>query len=174
MKRTIKTPNDYIIDGDSCLIGCYDKHSELVGYTIIDAEDIDKVRSYKWCFGDRYIMSNSTGVTVRIHNLIKTPLEGNRVDHIDGNAWDNRKSNLRLCDNSQNNCNKTKQKNNKSGYKGVSWDKQTQKWGARIQKNRKSYHLGFYPTAEEAATAYNTAAKELHGVFAHLTYNKGE
>jgi hypothetical protein len=49
-------------------------------------------------------------------------------------------------------------KNNASGYKGVSWWPRDNNWVAKITVNAKTKHLGYFITAEEAATAYDAAA----------------
>lgn len=90
------------------------------------------------------------------------------VDHISGDTLDNRKENLRIVNNQQNSFNKGPNKNNTSGYKGVGWAKDKRKWKATICKDSKDIHLGFYPTIEEAANAYNNAAKEHFGEHAWL------
>lgn len=54
-------------------------------------------------------------------------------------------------------------KNNQSGYKGVSWHKITNTWRASIMKNHKQYHLGLFKKREEAALAYNEAAIKIYG-----------
>ena len=90
------------------------------------------------------------------------------VDHKNGNSFDNRRSNLRICTNSQNLMNRGAPKNNTSGFKGVSFDKKSKKWGAKIAKNYKQIALGFYEDKKDAAKAYNKAAKKLHGSFAYL------
>lgn len=91
-----------------------------------------------------------------------------QVDHINGDGLDNRKSNLRICNGSQNRCNKGKPKNNTSGYKGVTWHTPNKKWVAQIAVNGKHSYIGSFKTKEEAAKAYNKKAKELHGEFARL------
>jgi hypothetical protein len=78
---------------------------------------------------------------------------------------DNRRSNLRITidRNPQNQCKHT---NNKSGFKGVSWHKATQKWQAGIQANSEQIYLGVFPTPELAANAYDDAALKYHDEFA--------
>jgi hypothetical protein len=91
---------------------------------------------------------------------------GNRLaDHGNNPISSN---NIRPATFSQNNICKPKMKRNKSGYKGVSWCKQTKKWRAQIAKNSKDLHLGRFKTKEEAARAYNDAALEHFGEFAYL------
>ena len=91
------------------------------------------------------------------------PMES-EVDHINGNKADNRKKNLRLASRNQNRYNCPIQKNNTSGFKGVS--PRGNKWRALIYSNGKRYFLGDFPTPELAHMAYCKAAAELHGDFA--------
>lgn len=53
-------------------------------------------------------------------------------------------------------------KNNKSGYRGVSLNKRTNRYAADITFKGKRYHLGEFDTAEEAHDAYLKAKEELH------------
>ena len=89
----------------------------------------------------------------------------NQVDHINSNRYDNRLVNLRLATHEENQKNRIKSKNNTSGYKGVTWDVNRNKWMARAMVNRKTYHLGRYDDAEEAYKAYKAFAKLSHGKF---------
>jgi hypothetical protein len=96
------------------------------------------------------------------------------VDHINGNTLDNRKENLRLCNNTENCRNSKKSVNNTSGYKGVSYVPWSGKWlrnkpwRAYIVVDRKQISLGMYKTKEEAHEAYKQAAVKYHGEFANF------
>ncbi len=89
------------------------------------------------------------------------------IDHINTIKTDNRFVNLRECTKSQNQSNTAAQKNNKSGFKGVSWHKKSEKYYVRIMKDTKSYHLGYFEKKIDAAEAYNKKALELFGEFAY-------
>ena len=84
----------------------------------------------------------------------------NFIDHINHIRHDNRWTNLRDATNSQNHANRVKQKNNKSGYKGVCWNKIAKKWRAKIEYMYKDIHIGYYTTPQEAAEAYKKKAIE--------------
>lgn len=94
----------------------------------------------------------------------------NVVDHINNDKSDNRWCNLREADNFKNRQNIGKRKNNSSGYKGVSYCKEQNKWMASLgytNNDGKRCHkkIGRFYTPEEAHQAYCKAAKELHGEF---------
>lgn len=87
------------------------------------------------------------------------------IDHINGNKSDNRICNLRAATNSENMRNTTKTARNSTGYKGVCFNKKSQKYQANIGHNYKCIYLGLFDTAEEAHAAYCKAAAELHGQY---------
>jgi hypothetical protein len=93
-----------------------------------------------------------------------------RVDHRNGDGLDNQRSNLRTATGSQNGANMRRPKNNTSGFKGVSWHKVNRRWTARIGIASKIHHIGCYDTAEDAARAYDVAAREQYGEFAALNF----
>jgi len=88
------------------------------------------------------------------------------IDHKNGDASDNRLSNLRLCDDSLNQANRKRPATNSSGLKGVCWNRASQKWQAGIKVRRKSYHLGLFDSPEDAHRAYIEAARLHFGEFA--------
>lgn len=87
------------------------------------------------------------------------------VDREDKDTGNNRIGNLRAADHLRNMFNKRKYRNNTSGFKGVTFDKETGKWLARIRINYRNINLGRFPTAEMAYAAYCKAGEELHGKF---------
>lgn len=144
---------------------------------IVDDEDYPIVNSLKWFMantGRPYAViwrKRTNGVhkqkNVSMHRLILQPPDDMQVDHINCNVLDNRRANLRLATHSQNQYNRPAR--NASGRKGVTWHKGAQKWMAQIEKNNKPRYLGLFVDIEDAAAAYNAAAKELFGEFAHVS-----
>jgi len=92
----------------------------------------------------------------------------NYIDHIDGNSTNNRIENLRAATQSQNMGNSGMKSNNTSGYKGVTYRKDTGKWQASVMINRKHISLGSHLTKEDAYQAYVVGAKKHFGEFARL------
>lgn len=110
-------------------------------------------------------------ITYRAHRIIWLIMTGNDpgnllIDHADRNFYNNRFNNLRLATKRQNQCNQRVRVDNKSGSKGVTWEKNRSKWRAQIQINGKHLFLGRYKTKEEACNAYQKAAYKYHGEFA--------
>jgi len=105
------------------------------------------------------------------HRLVYLYMTGNFpenfIDHINHIRDDNRWANLRNATTSQNGSNRVKQKNNKSGYKGVRWHKTNKRWHAEIRYMNKYIHLGLYTTPQEAAEAYKKKSIELFGEFSY-------
>lgn len=93
-----------------------------------------------------------------------------QIDHINGIRDDNRIENLREVDNQQNHLNLGSHLGSTSKYKGVHWFSRDSNWQAQIMNKGKRYHLGYFDTEIEAAKAYDTKAKELHGKFARLNF----
>lgn len=90
------------------------------------------------------------------------------IDHINLNGMDNRLENLREASRSENLRNIRIFSSNKSGHKGVSWDKKQGKWTARISTGKVYKFLGYFLRLEDAARAYQVAAKKHHGEFMRL------
>lgn len=120
---------------------------------------------------DGYIQIRIHGVIYRAHRLVWLYLYGrwpkDQIDHINMIRKDNRISNLREASRTQNFMNKTKLKNNTSGFKGVFWNTQKNKWSAKIIVNKKQIHLGSFLNSEDASAAYKIAAIKYHGEFAN-------
>ena len=137
------------------------------GYKIlIDAEDEEKVRGYKWHVtkdqkGNLSVMSSNR---VYLHQLLLGFPEG-EVDHINLNRLDNRKKNLRAVTHQQNQINQPLQKNNTSGVSGVSYYPPRKKYRARIKIGQHDIHLGYYHSFEEAVQARNVGMECMFGEY---------
>ena len=91
-----------------------------------------------------------------------------QIDHINMNRSDNRLVNLRLATIAENNRNRGVQSNNTTGYKGVTRDKKTGRYYAKIQIDKRLISLGCFVSPESAGAAYHQAALEHHGEFARV------
>ena len=74
---------------------------------------------------------------------------------------------LRKCNKSENGINRGKNKNNTSGFKGVSLDKRRNLWRSCITIMGKQMFLGYFKTPELASISYNNACVDVFGVFAN-------
>ncbi len=148
-------------------------------FALVDNEDYEKVNQYKWHIGynkksrtfyalrSQYNKKEKRDITIRMHRFIVNAKKGEMVDHKKHNGLDNRKSNLRIVNNSQNQMNKRRHKNSTSKYKGV-YRFNKNKWRALIACNKIKHHIGLFINEIEAAKAYNKKAIELFGEYAYL------
>lgn len=135
---------------------------------IIDDADYPLIAGYRWyCNDEGYAVSNNKGNSLRMHRLILGTPPDKITDHINKNGLDNRRSNLRLADKSTNGCNRPKQANNKSGVKGVCFDKRFGYWRAYVTLNRKQVFNSYYKKFEDAVAARRAAALKYHKEFAY-------
>jgi hypothetical protein len=103
----------------------------------------------------------------RIAWFIKTGEQPEEIDHRDGDGLNNKWYNLRNCTMLNNKQNYPKPVTNTSGYKGVSWNKKSNKWTATITANTTRINLGYFDNPELAHEAYCEAANKYHGEFAN-------
>lgn len=147
---------------------------------LVDDDMYDYLMQWKWYAtknpSGKWYAKRRTGrrvakTTFSMHRVVLQAPNNMYVDHINSDeTLDNRRSNLRLCTKSENGLNRGKPKTNKSGYKGIYWNKANQKFCAEIGINRKGIYLGSFDTPEEAAHAYDAKAIELFGPFAKLNF----
>jgi hypothetical protein len=137
---------------------------------LVDDSDLPTLLPFKWhTTSGGYAATRLPGTRqyIYMHRLLLQAGPDDLVDHIDGNTLNNTRANLRIVDDCQNQWNRKAQAN-ASGYKGVCWHNEKQKFYARIQANGHRTFLGYFQTAEAAAQAYADAARHLFGEYAPL------
>lgn len=143
-------------------------------FAIVDAEDYEWLNQYKWYaakYGTTFYACRSKGrTTINMHRQIMCAPKGLICDHKNHNGLDNRKNNLRLCTNAQNQYNRRPRTGCSSRYKGVDWQRAFNKWRAAIRLNQTYLHLGLFHNEMEAALTYDRKAAELFGEFAWLNF----
>jgi len=152
-------------------------------FAVIDCDDYDRVSPIKWQAqwneGTQSYYAHRTErlpigkrVAVGMHRFIMNAGSFHVVDHINHDTLDNRKCNLRICDARQNSFNRRANRNNTSGFKGVSKSKirGRETWIAKIRRDGKQIAIGYFDKAEEAARAYDDEAIIVHGEFAVLNF----
>lgn len=121
--------------------------------------------------GGGYMQTGIKGKYCKNHRIIFMMHHGyvpDFIDHIDGNPLNNRIENLRAVTESQNQYNRSFQRNNKTGIKGVSWDKSQKRWKARIGIDGKDILLGHFNNINDAENAVKEARIKYHGEFANF------
>lgn len=146
-------------------------------WALIDATDVSVVGDHNWSASwnkktctfyavRKLYREDGSTTSIGMHVALLCPAPGYVVDHKNYNSLDNRRSaNLREATRSQNAYNVGITKANKSGYKGVSWNKRRSMYRAEIRANGKSVTLGYRDSALAAHELYCIAASELHGEF---------
>lgn len=152
----------------------YDLTGEYgIGYTnngeefYFDLEDYNKIKDYCWsCNKEGYLLSTLKDKVIRFHRIIMNCDDSKKfVDHINHNVKDNRKSNLRIVTNNQNQMNAKLRKNNTSSCTGVY--KIKNKWVANIQINKKRIQLGTFTCFEDAVQARKLAEEKYFGEYSY-------
>lgn len=145
---------------------------------IVDDENFELLSSYRWYafktktnyYAVRNEKSNGKVNKILMHRQILGCNSSDVVDHIDHNGLNNTLQNIRVCSIAENNKNRNKVKQTSSKYLGVTKyvSGKRVRISAVISVNSKNIKIGDFKTEEEAALAYNNAAKKYHGEFANL------
>lgn len=144
----------------------------------VDDEDLERLNSHRWfvikkkhtCYAVAFKKVDGKTVSTTMHRLLTAAKDGELVDHMDRNGLNNKKSNLRICNISENSTNRKKKAGTSSNYRGVSYAKKNKAWFVFISKNKKKKFIGAFKDEEQAARAYDREAKILHGQFANLNF----
>lgn len=137
-------------------------HTKKDEIILVDNDDFELVSNYCWYVSTKgYAYSRKNKKHISMHRLLMNPVKL-QVDHINRNKLDNRKCNLRLVTNQQNQYNTKVPMNNKSGVKGVYYNKECNKWCAQINLNGKTKNLGLFEDIEEAKQVRVLAEKEYY------------
>ena len=166
LEHSHKDPNEIIEHDDYAEIILYDKSNKEVARTLIDLEDINKCRIYKWHLQEGYAQNSKT--RLMLHRYIMDCPSDMIIDHINRNKLDNRKCNLRVCTHKDNNRNMPRRSNVTSVERGV-YQSSKSGWVARIKVDAKDVYLGTFKTIDEAIEARRQAEIDYFGEFApHL------
>jgi hypothetical protein len=150
---------------------------------LVDDEDYEWLNQFTWYAKlsgvETFYAYRSVGCyenyrKVIMHREILHPPREMSVDHIDGDGLNNQKSNIRVCTKSENMHNRAKNRNNKSGYKGVCFSKSMKRWITRIVVNGKKIQIGYYDDVLDAARAYDDAAVKYFGKFSRINFPRLE
>lgn len=129
---------------------------EIIGVSIIDIEDVDKVKDYKWYIAAGYCITKAINPNcgIDLANVIFDDYE-NKYDHINHNRLDNRKINLRPITSHQNAMNMGKKCTNTSGVTGVRQEDhcKTVRWASTLTYNYQAKWLGSYDSFDDAVKA---------------------
>ena len=144
----------------------------------VDQADYAMLSHFNWHlhvqgYAVRNTWTAGRGGVSLMHRMIMLPSPAEVVDHVSGDHLDNRRHNLRVCVQAQNNCNLRRPTTNTSGFKGVSWFARDSRWVAHIRINGRSTNLGYFDRAEDAAKAYDEAAVQHRGEFARVNFPSG-
>jgi len=158
IENNITFKNDYAV-----LTICNSLGNHIID-TLIDKEDVEKVKKYKWHYYGKYI--DRADRKIDLHRYLMNPPSKYVVDHINHNKLDNRKDNLRICTVAENTWHHEKYKTNTSGKTGVYAEKGL--WRARIRKNNKIINLGTYKDKEKAICVRMEAEIKLYDSYKPL------
>lgn len=173
VRATCKKYNTYDLSGEYG-IGWTNQGEKFY----FDIEDFDKIKDYCWSIGKKEdVEARIDGKLIKMHRLIMGVSDTKIVvDHIyhdengNGRRYDNRKCNLRICEQKYNVFNTKIRSDNTSGVTGVVFDKRRKIWVARIKYCKKQYYIGSFKNKEDAIVARRSKENELFGEYQYKEY----
>ena len=125
---------------------------------------VDRRNSIRTVYAHRAVSkADGTKTMQNMHNFI---MGAKGIDHEDSNGLNNQRYNLRPATSNQNNRHRKMNSNNTSGYKGVTWDKESMKWKASVQVDGRTVNLGRFPDLLDARDAADSGRLKYHKDFA--------
>ena len=153
--------NDYDLISKDHGIGYCKNGSEFY----FSKEDYDKIKQYRWNITDKGYICNGSNKILLHHLILDYDKNCNLIpDHINRKRNDNRRENLRLITHIENCINCSMQSNNTSGFIGISFDKERNKWQVNIRVNKKLIKIGRYCNIEDAKIARLQAELKYFGI----------
>ncbi|HUM45142.1 MAG TPA: HNH endonuclease, partial [Fervidobacterium sp.] len=176
-RRSDGMNNKFEIRGDVTAIFLKRRDGTILE-TLIDTVDLPKAQEFpnlwyavwredtqSFCVHGNIRRGGGKRDTHLLHRWITGAKKGQVVDHINHDTLDNRRVNLRVVTDLENQQNRIKpQRNNTSGIPGVTWAKHKQKWKAQIQIYGRNKHLGYFDKKEDAAIAAIMARLKYHAI----------
>lgn len=127
-------------------------------FLVVDDIDYDRMKDIKWFLNSGgYASGSYQGKKYLAHRFVMNAPKGITVDHVNRNRLDCRRSNR-------------PGKKGSSKYKGVAWVERDKRWLAHIRIDYKKKNLGYYVVEEDAARAYDQAARLQWGDFAVVNF----
>ena len=170
IKHLRTLPNEYIIKSDIVYITLYDRyHNPINRKAVIDLEDFHLVKDKRLArshtkTSERIIVFDKLNNTKKkLHRIIMGEPEGMIVDHKNRNGYDNRKSNLRICTQAENNMNKSS--------KGFYFHKQNKNYAVEIMKDGIKTTKAGFKTEKEAIKYRTELEQKTFGEFAPIRNN---
>ena len=174
--RTNSDLNDYVVSDGVAYFNLYNQKNEKIATFIIDVCDIQKVKYHKWRLSHGHVVTGlpSKGQQRDLSHVVLDIQKDDSVvvDHINGDPLDNTRCNLRICSQGENVLNKRFMSNNTSGFIGVSYKKDRDRYDPEIRFGYTRCHLGMTKTIEEAVYKRYIAEQLLFGEYANYEEQK--
>jgi len=141
------------------------------GFALVSAEDYEELSKYKWRLSSNgyvirtehyYSEGKRKTLHPAMHRQIMGEPAGRVVDHINRDKQDNRRENLRICTQSENNLNNPLRSTNTSGHHGVRFKKDKKRWIAEIGVGGKTLFIGNFNDIESAVKARKAAERQYY------------